>query len=100
VARHAFKPERYSTTFGNHPPALRIRPGDTVVTTTVDANGQDATGEPITARGNPLTGPFFIEGAEPGDTLVLYLDRLVPNRPTGWSGTVLAPHVVDPAFAR
>jgi amidase len=100
MARHVFTPERYYTTIGSHPPALRIAPGDTVVTTTVDSMGQDATGEPITPRGNPMTGPFFVEGAEAGDTLVVRLDRLVPNRPTGVSASVLAPNVVDPAFAR
>ena len=100
MARHAFTPERYYTTMGSHPPALRIAPGDTVVTTTVDAIGQDATGEPITPRGNPMSGPFFVEGAEPGDTLIVRLDRLVPNRSTGWSASVLAPNVVDPEFVR
>ncbi len=100
MARHVFAPERYYTTMGSHPAELRIAPGDTVVTTTVDARGQDATGQPITPPGNPMTGPFFIEGAEPGDTLVVRLDRLTPNRPTGWSSAVLAPNVVDPEFAR
>jgi acetamidase/formamidase len=71
-----------------------------VVTTTVDASGRDATGERITPRGNPQTGPFHVEGAEPGDTLVVKLDKLTPNRPTGWSATVLAANVVDPDFAR
>ena len=100
MAKHTFTPELYYTAMGSHPPVLRIAPGDTVVTTTVDAMGQDATGEPITPRGNPMTGPFFIEGAEPGDTLVVRLDRLVPNRPTGLSAQVLAPNVVDPGFVR
>jgi acetamidase/formamidase len=100
VARHEFAPERYFTTIGSHPPVLWIAPGDTVVTTTVDSLGYDATGQPVTPGFNPMTGPFFIEGAEPGDTLVVRLDRLVPNRPTGVSTQVLAPNVVDPAFAR
>ena len=98
MARHAFHPERYYNTIGSHPPVLRIAPGDTVATTTVDALGQDAAGERIAPRGNPMTGPFFIEGAEPGDTLVVRLDRLTPSRPTGVSATVLAPNVVDPEF--
>lgn len=100
MTRHVFTPERYSTTMGSHPPALRIAPGDTVVTTTVDSLGQDATGQPVTPAFNPMTGPFFVEGAEPGDMLVVRLDRLVPNRPTGISTSVLAPNVVDPAFVR
>lgn len=100
MARHVFTPERYYTTMGSHPTALRIAPGDSVATTTVDARGQDATGNQITPRGNPMTGPFFVDGAEPGDTLIVRLDRLTPNRPTGWSAAVLAPNVVDPEFAR
>ena len=100
MTRHALTPERYYTTMGSHPPALRIAPGDTVVTTTVDSIGQDANGEPVTPGFNPMTGPFLVEGAEPGDTLVVRLDRLAPNRPTGVSASVLAPSVVDPGFVR
>src|SRR5918992_6362029 len=100
MARHAFTPERYYTTMGSHPPALRIAPGDTVVTTTVDSVGQDATGEPITPGVNPMTGPFVVEGAEPGDTLIVRLDRLVPNRPTGVSAPLVAAEVVHPEFVR
>ncbi len=32
-----------------------------------------------------MTGPFFIEGAEPGDTLAVRIDRLTPSRTTGWT---------------
>lgn len=94
-----FQPDHYFTTMGSHPHVLTIAPGDTVVTSTVDARGHDRTGERITPGGNPQTGPFYIEGAEPGDTLVVRLDKLVPNRPTGWSARVLAPNVIDPGFA-
>ncbi len=100
MPRHEFHPIHYFNTIGSHPPVLRIAPGDTVVTTTVDAGGGDATGERIAPRGNPMTGPFHIEGAELGDTLVLTFDRLTPNRPTGFSGSVLAANVVDPEFVR
>jgi acetamidase/formamidase len=99
VTRHDFTPDHYFTTIGSHPPVLTIKPGDSVATSTVDALGCDATGERVTARGNPQTGPFFVEGAEPGDTLVLRFERLRPNRPTGVTATVLAPNVVDPSFA-
>jgi acetamidase/formamidase len=100
LTRHEFTPDHYFNTIGSHPPVLTIAPGDTVATTTVDALGQDATGERVAPRGNPQTGPFYIEGAEPGDTLILRLDKLTPNRPTGVTATVLAPNVVDPEFAR
>jgi amidase len=98
MAVHRFQPTRYFTTMGSHEPVLHIRDGDSVITTTVDAGGQDASGNRVTDRGNPQTGPFFVEQAEPGDTLVLVLDSLYPNRDTGWSGTTLAPNTVDPEY--
>jgi len=79
---------------------LRIADGDSVVTSTVDARGRDASGGQVTRPGNPQTGPFFVEGAEEGDTLAVRFDELTPNRPMGWSGTVLAPNVVDPYYVR
>ncbi len=47
-------------------------------------------------RPNPETGPFYIEGAEPGDTLVVHLLRLETNRATGFSASLLAPYTADP----
>lgn len=98
MATHHFQPTRYYTAIGTYEPALRISPGDRVVTTTVDAGGRDMSGDVVTPPGNPMTGPFFIEGAEPGDTLVLHIERITPNRPTGWTSQELAPNVVDPTF--
>lgn len=98
MATHHFEPTQYHTTIGWHQPVLTIAPGDTVVTTTVDAGGHDATGAQVTSGGNPQTGPFFVEGAEPGDTLVVHIDRLTPNREEGYSRSVVAPNVVDPQF--
>jgi acetamidase/formamidase len=43
-----------------------------------------------------MTGPFFVEGAEPGDTLAVRLESLRPNRRFGWSGVQLASNVMDP----
>jgi len=98
MALHHFSPTHYFTTIGSHDPVLRIAPGDTVITSTVDARGADASGQPVTPRGNPMTGPFYIEGAEPGDTLVVKLEKLRPNRPHGWARKMVAPNVVDPEF--
>jgi amidase len=95
---HNFAPSHYFTTIGSHPPVLRIADGDTVVTTTVDARGGDASGAQITQPGNPMTGPFFVEGAMPGDTLVVKLEKLRPNRPSGWTRKMVAPNVVDPDY--
>jgi acetamidase/formamidase len=100
VTVHQFTPESWQNTFGAHAPVLRIAPGDSVATTTVDASGVDACGNRVASRPNPQTGPFFIEGAEPGDTLVVRFDRIATNRATGWTSTVLASNVVDPEQAR
>jgi acetamidase/formamidase len=98
LAIHEFTPDRYYSTLGAHPPVLTIAPGDTVRTTTVDAAGDNERYETVGGRPNPQTGPFFIEGAEPGDTLVVRFDVIRPNRETGWTNGMLAPNVVDPDF--
>jgi acetamidase/formamidase len=98
VDTHRFEPVIYQTTFGQHPPALRISSGDTVVTTTVDSGGCDRTGTQVAPPGNPQTGPFFIQGAEPGDTIAVALEQVRPNRASGHSSCIVAPHVVDPDY--
>jgi acetamidase/formamidase len=100
MATHHFKPERYYTALGTYEPVLRIGEGDTVFTTTVDARGQDASGARVTPGGNPQTGPFYVEGAAPGDTLAVHFDRLWPNRRQGFTNVVLAGNVVDPWYVR
>lgn len=100
MAVHTFTPTHYHTAIGSHEPVLRIADGDTVITTTVDAGGRDHRGESVTPGGNPQTGPFFMEGAEPGDTLAVHLDRLYPNRDWGYTAAVVAPNVVDPWYVR
>ena len=100
MTTHHFTPTHYHRVIGSHEAVLHIADGDSVVTTTVDAMGCDANGERVTDGGNPQTGPFFVDGAEPGDTLALHLDRLVPNRPLGFTSAALAPNVVEPEYAR
>ncbi|MCU1261384.1 MAG: hypothetical protein JWO80_4269 [Bryobacterales bacterium] len=98
---HRFEPKQFYNTFsGAHTPVLRIKSGDHVVTSTIDARGVDSAGVQRGKGPNPETGPFYIEGAEPGDTLVVHLLRLETNRATGYSGTLLAPYTVDPGFLR
>lgn len=97
---HRFTPEKYYTTLGPHEPVLRVDDGDTIITTTVDARGFDHRREQVTPRGNPQTGPFFVEGAEPGDTLAVHLDRIQPNRRYGFCGSSVAENVVEPTYVR
>jgi len=96
MATHRFHPTRYFNVIGTAEPCLRIADGDTVVTDTIDASGLDASEVAVGARPNPMTGPFFVEGAEPGDTLAVRIDRLVPTRATGWTYSPLAFTVLDP----
>lgn len=98
MAIHRFTPTTWKNTFGQHEPVLRIASGDTVITTTVDARGFDLEKNQVAQRPNPQTGPFFIEDAQPGDTLAVRFDRIRTNRPTGWASTSHAEHVVDPDF--
>jgi amidase len=95
---HRFLPERFYNTFSfAHPPALRIKPRDRVITKTIDASGVDWDGRSVANGPNPQTGPFYIEGAEPGDMLVVTFDKIETNRATAYSGSLLAPYAVDPA---
>jgi amidase len=94
---HRFKPKLYYHTYGPNEPAHHVKPGDTVVATTVDAGGNDGKGDPIPdemrqkargtslSRSNPLTGPFYVEGAEPGDTLAVDIQRITLNRDWAYS---------------
>ena len=96
MAVHRFDPTRFHNTLGSHEPVLRIADGDTVITATIDAWGLDAADVKRADAPNPMTGPFFVEGAEPGDSLHLRIERMTPTRATGWTFSVLAPNVVDP----
>lgn len=98
MTTHTFEPTRFHVTIGSHEPVLRVAAGDTIATWCVDASGRDRSFERITPGGNPQTGPFFVEGAKPGDTLAVRFDRLRPNRARGYSGRLVAANVVDPWF--
>jgi amidase len=95
---HQFIPQTFYNTYSfAHPPALRIKPGDRVITKTVDAGGIDWNGKTVANGPNPQTGPFYVEGAEPGDMLVVTIQKLETNRAAAYSNSLLAPYAVDPA---
>ena len=97
--KHEFEPTHFHVTIGSHEPVLRIGDGDSVATWCVDSGGRDREGKQVTDGGNPQTGPFYVEGAAPGDTLSVRFERLWPNRELGVTGGLVAPNVVDPGFA-
>src|SRR5687767_7830793 len=76
---HKYAPTAGVQTFAVRPPVLRGKPGDTVETQTWSRPGDYY--DPKTAGPWPgEVGPFLIEGAEPGDTLLVRIVRLTPNR--------------------
>lgn len=78
---HVFTPTDYSNTFSaDRTPALVIWPGDSVQTKTLDSGGVDEKGITRALFGNPQVGPFFVVGAEAGDTLAITLSSLKLNR--------------------
>ena len=79
--RHEFTPTVFYRRFSpENQPVLTVAPGDTIHTTTVDAGGTDEKGVMRVLGGNPETGPFYVETAAPGDTLVVHITRLRLNR--------------------
>ena len=97
---HEFEPSIYYVNYGPHKPALRIAPGDSVRTTTLDAGGLDEHGKKPPPEmfqnemdtelqlSNPQTGPIYVEigWAAPQvgvhkQLLVIDLDLETPSTP-------------------
>jgi acetamidase/formamidase len=96
---HLFEPTAFHRVFsGAIPPVLHVFPGDTVKTWSVDAGGMDAKGVRRSLGGNPETGPFYVEGAFPGDTLVVKLKHVRLNRDTAFSSGSIAAHAITPGY--
>lgn len=91
-------------------PVLDVAPGESVKFETVDSSGgqlaPDSTLEDLGrldfGRVNPVTGPVRVDGAEPGDSLVV---TLLDYEPSGWGWTanipgfgLLADQFTDPAL--
>lgn len=87
--------EHYAYTFGGVAPVMRVTPGTALRLWSDDAFGgalrsvDDVSSAKVDLRFvNPQTGPFYVEGAEPGDTLVLHLVALEPARDWGASAAI------------
>jgi acetamidase/formamidase len=94
--RHEFAPTIFYRQFSaSNKPVLQIAPGDTVRTTTVDAGGTDEHGVKRVLGGNPETGPFYVETAWPGDTLVVHLTRIRLNRDYAVSDDAIVGRALD-----
>ncbi len=87
--------EQYAYTFGGVAPVMRIKPGSVLRLWSEDAFNHalksihDLSSEKVDLRYvNPQTGPFYVEGAEPGDTLAIHIVDLTPARTWGVSATI------------
>jgi amidase len=89
MATVEIRPKTYSYVFSPYlEPIARVKPGDEVILYTNDAfesRIQSAKDLPSIALAsakflNPQTGPIYIEGAEPGDTLVAHIKDIQPTR--------------------
>src|SRR5262245_59208424 len=91
-----YKPEHSDLkyTFGGAAPVRHVSPGSRIVTWTEDCYdgavtkpGELPTKVQTPGHDNPQTGPFFIDGAEPGDTLAIRIEKLEPARDYGISSS-------------
>jgi acetamidase/formamidase len=94
---HTVAAEKYYRTLSHqHPVLKRILAGDTVITKTADSGGKDEKGVERSAGGNPLTGPFYIEGVEAGDAIAVRFHKVRLNRNWGTSSNRLGLYSLTP----
>ena len=96
--RQIFAHEYYHTFSHTNPVLDHIRPGEIVFTRTLDSGGQDDKSEQRSQPSNPLTGPFYVEGAEPGDELIVHFRKVRLNRNWGYSAWRLALISLEPDY--
>ena len=82
-------------TFGGAAPVMTVQPGTVLRLWSEDAfnhaltSVDDLSSEKVDLRFvNPQTGPFYVAGAEPGDTLAIHIVDLTPARSWGASATI------------
>jgi amidase len=86
TATYTFSPE--------HPPSLRIQPGETVEFEVLDAiddqihSDEDSASKVDLDHVNAATGPVYVEGARPGDTLVA---EILDIQPWDWGAALIIP---------
>lgn len=85
------------TLCAEHPPVARVTCGESIEIETIDAfegklaSPSDLYSEkcPGPPRANPQTGPIYVEGVEPGDTLIVSIESIQPTEP--YAVTALIP---------
>ena len=93
----AYRPsaDEYAWTFGGAAPVAHIQPGTILEVFTEDCfAGRVRTNDDLVSVVcefpflNPQTGPFYVDGAEPGDTLAVHFVSIEPARTWAASSTV------------
>ncbi len=97
VVSYRPSPEEFGYTFGGRAPVAKVRPGTIVELFTEDCfGGRVRTVDDLPSQVcefpylNPVTGPFHVMGAEPGDTLALHFISITPAR--DWAVSTTFPH--------
>jgi len=92
VLRYTPQHSELKYTFGGAAPVRHIQPGTRIISWTEDCfdgavkqPGQLPSKVMAPGHDNPQTGPFYVNGAEPGDTLAIHIEKLEPAGPTGVS---------------
>ena len=94
--RHTIHSKHHHWCWNNTlPPVLTVRPGDEVSVATVESSGgqidEHSTAEDVAKldfeRINPVTGPVYVEEAQPGDVIKVTVNEMTPSS-TGWSAIV------------
>ena len=91
------EPDEWAWAFGGQPAVRRVQPGTVLELFTEDCFGGRVRGvEDLPSQVcefpylNPVTGPFHVEGAEPGDTLAVHFVSIEPAR--DWAVSSTFPH--------
>jgi len=77
-------------------PIAQVKPGEEITIYTDDAfenkitEESDVPSEILGKYLNPQTGPIYVEGAEPGDTLIAHIIDIQPTR--DWAVSILNPY--------
>ena len=89
------EPDELAWTFGGVAPVRRVQPGTVLELWTEDAFAGKVRGvDDLVSQViefpfvNPQTGPFYVEGAEPGDTLAVHFVSIEPSRDWAASTTI------------
>lgn len=95
VVTYRPEPSEFAWTFGGVKPVRKVKPGVILELWTEDAFGGKVRGpDDLVTKViefpfvNPQTGPFEVEGAEPGDTLAIHFVSIEPSRDWAASTTI------------